>query len=148
MKGDCYGIRRKEVIVIETNNTVPIWEKSNLTLEEATAYSGIGINIIRNLSMEKNCNFVLFVGTKRMIKCRLFDEYIMDVKIREGACIFNQSFQWNWNSGVENWTQLAADFYYIPYNHYWEIPQMLRQQGGVIIHADCFVFDFLHQCAE
>ena len=23
---------------------VPIWEKSNLTLEEATAYSGIGIN--------------------------------------------------------------------------------------------------------
>ena len=23
---------------------VPIWEKSNLTLEEAAAYSGIGIN--------------------------------------------------------------------------------------------------------
>ena len=25
-------------------NEVPIWEKSNLTLEEAAAYSGIGIN--------------------------------------------------------------------------------------------------------
>ena len=27
---------------------VPIWEKSNLTLEEAAAYSGIGINKLRN----------------------------------------------------------------------------------------------------
>ena len=29
---------------------VPIWEKSNLTLEEAAAYSGIGINKLRLLS--------------------------------------------------------------------------------------------------
>ena len=28
---------------------VPIWEKSNLTLEEAAAYSGIGINKLRLL---------------------------------------------------------------------------------------------------
>lgn len=66
----------KEVIVMETNKTVPIWEKSNLTLEEASAYSGIGVNKIRDLSNERNCSFVLFVGTKRLIKRRLFDEYI------------------------------------------------------------------------
>ena len=29
---------------------VPIWEKSNLTLEEAAAYSGVGINKLRSLS--------------------------------------------------------------------------------------------------
>ena len=29
---------------------VPIWEKSNLTLEEAAAYSGIGINKLRKMS--------------------------------------------------------------------------------------------------
>ena len=29
---------------------VPIWEKSNLTLEEAAAYSGIGINKLRDLT--------------------------------------------------------------------------------------------------
>ena len=29
---------------------VPIWEKSNLTLEEATAYSGIGINKLREIT--------------------------------------------------------------------------------------------------
>ncbi len=28
---------------------VPIWEKSNLSLEEAAAYSGIGINKLREL---------------------------------------------------------------------------------------------------
>ena len=32
---------------------VPIWEKSNLTLEEAAAYSGIGINIYSNLCRGK-----------------------------------------------------------------------------------------------
>ena len=29
---------------------IPIWEKSNLTLEEAAAYSGIGINKLRKLT--------------------------------------------------------------------------------------------------
>ena len=57
-------------------NEVPIWEKSNLTLEEASAYSNIGINKIRSLTEDKNCDFVLFVGNKRLIKRRLFDNYI------------------------------------------------------------------------
>ena len=38
---------------------VPIWEKANLTLEEAAAYSGIGINKLRDLSNNDNCKFVL-----------------------------------------------------------------------------------------
>ena len=55
---------------------VPIWEKSNLNLEEAAAYSGIGINKLRELTNDKNCSFVLWVGKKRLIKRRLFDQYI------------------------------------------------------------------------
>lgn len=55
---------------------VPIWEKSNLSLEEAAAYSGIGINKLRELTNEKSCQFVLWVGNKRLIKRRLFDQYI------------------------------------------------------------------------
>lgn len=55
---------------------VPIWEKSNLTMEEAAAYSGIGINKIREISNGENCPFVLWVGSKRLIKRRLFDSYI------------------------------------------------------------------------
>ncbi|MCU6720238.1 excisionase [Porcipelethomonas ammoniilytica] len=56
--------------------TVPIWEKSNLTLEEAAAYSGIGINKLRTMTNKENCPFVLWIGSKRLIKRRLLDEYI------------------------------------------------------------------------
>lgn len=55
---------------------VPIWEKSNLTVEEAAAYTGIGINKIREMSNGDNCPFVLWVGNKRLIKRRKFDEYV------------------------------------------------------------------------
>lgn len=58
---------------------VPIWEKSNLTIEEAAAYTGIGRNKLRELSEDKQCQFVLWVGNKRLIKRRKFDEYIEKV---------------------------------------------------------------------
>ena len=55
---------------------VPIWKKSNLTLEEASAYSGIGINKLRKISDSESCPFVLWIGSKRLIKRKLIDEYI------------------------------------------------------------------------
>ena len=55
---------------------IPIWEKSNLTLEEAAAYSGIGINKLRKLTESEQCSFVLWNGTKRLIKRRKLDEYM------------------------------------------------------------------------
>lgn len=55
---------------------VPIWEKTNLTLEEASAYSGIGINKLREISNENSCPFVLWVGSKRLIKRRQLDRYL------------------------------------------------------------------------
>jgi len=55
---------------------VPIWEKSNLTLEEAAAYFGIGINKLRHLSDDTNCRFVLWCGSKRLIKRKLLDEHL------------------------------------------------------------------------
>ena len=65
----------------KTRPEVPIWQKSNLTLEEAAAYSGIGINRLRTITNEKDCKFVLFVGTKRLIKRRLLDEYTDKVSV-------------------------------------------------------------------
>lgn len=59
---------------------IPIWEKSNLTLEEAAAYSGIGINKLRKLTESEQCSFVLWNGTKRLIKRRKLDEY-MDLSL-------------------------------------------------------------------
>ena len=60
----------------KTTNTVPIWEKSNLTLAEAANYSGVGINRLRTLSDDKNCSFVLWVGSKRLIKRKKLDEFL------------------------------------------------------------------------
>ena len=56
--------------------SIPIWEKANLTLEEAAAYSGIGIHKIRMLSEKAECAFVLWVGNKRLIKRQKFAEFI------------------------------------------------------------------------
>lgn len=55
---------------------IPIWEKSNLTLEEASAYFSIGINRIRELTNNENCNFVIWCGSKRLIKRKVFEEYL------------------------------------------------------------------------
>lgn len=55
---------------------VPIWEKSNLTLEEAAAYSNIGMHKLRELTNDETCKFVLWVGNKRLIKRQKFDAYI------------------------------------------------------------------------
>ena len=55
---------------------VPIWEKSNLTLEEAAAYSGVGINKLRDITNDEFCDFVLWVGTKRLIKHKKLDEFL------------------------------------------------------------------------
>ncbi len=39
-------------------------------------YSGIGINKLREITNEDRCKFVLWVGNKRLIKRRLFDQFI------------------------------------------------------------------------
>ena len=43
---------------MEGNNKkyyVPIWKKSNLTIEEAVAYSGIGRDKLRDMTSNENC---------------------------------------------------------------------------------------------
>lgn len=55
---------------------VPIYEKSNLTLEEAAAYFNIGVNKLREISDGDRCPFVLWVGNKRLIKRKQLEEYL------------------------------------------------------------------------
>ena len=60
----------------EKNNVVPIWEKAALSIEEAAAYTGIGENKLRELTQYDHCDFVLWVGNKRLIKRKKLEEYI------------------------------------------------------------------------
>ena len=55
---------------------VRICEKTTLTLEEAAALTNIGINKLREISNDKNCNFVLWVGNKRLLKRKELNEFI------------------------------------------------------------------------
>lgn len=58
---------------------IPIWEKSNLTLEEAAAYYSIGVNKLRELTNEDNCKYVLWIGNRRLIKRKVFEKYLEGV---------------------------------------------------------------------
>lgn len=60
----------------EKYEVVPIWKRALLTMEEAAAYTGIGINHLRNLTRDENCGFVIYVGNRRMIKRKKFEEYL------------------------------------------------------------------------
>ena len=57
-------------------NHVHIHLKMNLTSKEAAEYSNIGINKIDSMLRTPNCPFVLFVGTKKLVKRKEFEEYI------------------------------------------------------------------------
>lgn len=58
-------------------NTIPIWKKVTITPEEAAAYSNIGINTIYQLLDDPNCEFRLYVGTKKkLIKRVAFEKYL------------------------------------------------------------------------
>lgn len=58
------------------NTSVPIHLKMTLTIKEAAAYSNIGINKIDAMLKEANCPFVLYVGTRKLVKRKEFEEYI------------------------------------------------------------------------
>lgn len=55
---------------------VPIHLKMTLTIKEAAAYSNIGINKIESMLRSPNCPFVLYVGSKKRVKRRRFEQYI------------------------------------------------------------------------
>lgn len=56
--------------------SLPIDRKLALTIKEAAEYSNIGINKINSLLRSPNCPFVLFVGTKKLVKRKEFEEFV------------------------------------------------------------------------
>ena len=42
---------------------IPIWHKLNLTIDEAAAYSNIGIHKLYDLTEAEDCPFVLWIGS-------------------------------------------------------------------------------------
>ena len=51
-------------------------EKALLTLEEASAYFNIGVCKMRELTNDENCPYMLWNGSKRLIKRKPFEEFL------------------------------------------------------------------------
>ena len=55
---------------------VPIADKALLTVDEAAEYFNIGKNKIRELTEDDNCPYVLWSGSRRLIKRKPFEEFL------------------------------------------------------------------------
>ena len=62
--------------VIGAEYDVPIQYKTNLTIDEAVEYSCIGREQLLKMTNRYDCPFVLCLGHRKLIKRRVFDEYI------------------------------------------------------------------------
>ena len=58
------------------SESVPIHLKLTLYIKEASEYSNIGINKIDAMLKQPNCPFVLYVGSKKLVKRKEFEAYI------------------------------------------------------------------------
>lgn len=76
---------------------VPIWEKANLTLEEAAAYFGIGINKIRQLTNEKTARLYCGAAAKDSSSERLW------------RIIFQKNIPYSWCFAMgKRWTKRTS----------------------------------------
>lgn len=67
----------------DKNIIVPVYRKLILSIEEASAYSGIGINSLKTLVRKPDCPFAVKKGKQYLIKRQAFEEYINNTNIIE-----------------------------------------------------------------
>ena len=61
----------------EAQPFVPVWGKAALTFDEVSAYTGIGVNRLRELAKEHpSSNMFLRVGTKSLLKRKQLESFI------------------------------------------------------------------------
>lgn len=60
----------------DVKKEVPLYEKYNLTVDEASAYFNIGSDRIRSIIEENKSELVLMVGTKKLIKKKKMEDFL------------------------------------------------------------------------
>lgn len=63
------------------NSEVPIYQKMNLTIAEACQLTNIGRDKLTDLTRRKDCDFVLRVGTKTLIKRKMLEKYLSNKSV-------------------------------------------------------------------
>ena len=62
----------------EKMEVVPLWERTLLTFPEAAILSGIGINRLRSIAKNPDCEFIIWIGDRKMIKREKLQEYLLN----------------------------------------------------------------------
>lgn len=62
--------------VSAAENPIPVWERVTITLLEAVDYTGIGRDKLKEISDTEDCDFVLWVGNRRLFKRKKLEEYL------------------------------------------------------------------------
>lgn len=55
---------------------IPLWLKPVLSVTETSIYTGISANKIYEMSESEDCSFVIWIGSRRVIKRKSFEEYL------------------------------------------------------------------------
>ena len=63
-------------IYVKDKYDIPMWHRPTISIAEASAYSGIGTGKLYEMTDTEDCPFVLWVGTRRVIKRKPFVEYL------------------------------------------------------------------------
>ena len=61
---------------VRKDENIPIENKYLLTIKKAALYTNIGINKIELMLNEPMCPFVIYVGRKRLVKRKEFENYL------------------------------------------------------------------------
>ena len=59
--------------------SIPIWHKLTLTIDECVVYSNIGRDTLRNELKKPNCPFVLRKGSHLLVKRKEFEKFISQI---------------------------------------------------------------------
>lgn len=63
-------------------NSVPVWEKYTLSIEEAADYFRIGQRRLREIAAENpDADFLLAIGNRIQIKRKKFEKYIDEATV-------------------------------------------------------------------
>ena len=60
---------------------IAIENKYNLTIEEASAYFNVGIERIRQIAEEHKSEFVIMVGTKKLLKKKKMEHFFDNIMV-------------------------------------------------------------------
>ena len=77
------GIQTKrgkvDLVLVANSPIIEVKDKINLTIEEASLYSGIGETTIRKMLKQRACPFLLKIGNKHLIKRKAFEYYLEEI---------------------------------------------------------------------